>query len=366
MKTEYSWQLDQNKQASFRRRLFILTGIAIIIGLIVGITYLWLEWAVKQPAADSTDIYQDIVIAEGTGPSDIATILEDSEIIASPLAFKYYVWSEDIQGNFKPGEFSLSPGMSIPQIVSVLTDDRSGEVEMKILEGWDNEEIAEEVSEMFGTTSMDVRLPSSAREQIRVDFLAATRENYDFDFLADKPADQGLEGYLFPDTYRYYRNSDMYEVVEKMLENFGKKVDAEWRQAAIDRGWTLPEVLTLASIVQKEAKQEEMPIVAGIFIARLKSGQKLESDATVNYVTKKDVLQPTLEDLRIDSLYNTYKYKGLPPGPICNPGLAAIDAVLNPEISSYRYFLNTPSGDTIFSETYEEHRINKERYLDGD
>jgi len=365
MREEFKWQLDRDKKTSFRRRLFILVSIVVIIGLVVGIGYIWLEQSITNAQSGDMDVFVEIVVEEGMGTEEIADMLAEQEIIAGTIPFKYYVWSEKVKGEFKPGQFSVSPGMTIPQLVSVLTNDRSGEVELFIPEGWRLEQIATEVAEQFGTTGLGAPLPSDYRKQIEVDFLeAAAEKDYGYDWLAEIPADQTLEGFLFPDTYRFYRNSEMRDVVAEMLENFDTKVDPDRRAAIIERNWTLYEAVTLASIVQKEAREEDMPAVAGIFIARLKSGQKLESDATVNFVTNKSALQPTLEDVRTDSPYNTYRYAGLPPGPICNPGLAAIDAVISPEITSYRYFLNTPEGDTIFSETYEEHLDNKSKYLD--
>jgi UPF0755 protein len=365
MKTEITWQLDKEKQTSFRRRWFVLIGIVIVLALIIGLGYWLLELSIHKTNEDRLEEYVEIVITEGMGVEAIAQELKSAQVIGNTFPFKYYVWSENLKTEFKPGKFEISLGLNIPQVVSVLTEDFSGEVQLQILEGWDNERVAEEVSNVFGTTSQGVKLPSDRRAQIKADFLAATRQNYDYDFLADKPEESGLEGYLFPDTYRFFRHIEMTEVVQKLLENFGRKLDTSYRESITARGWTISEVVTLASIVQKEAKINEMPKVAGVFISRLKIGQRLESDATVNYITKKNMLQPTFADTKIESPYNTYRIYGLPQGPICNPGLAAIAAVIDPEISSYRYFLNTPAGDTIFSETYQEHLENKKQYLDG-
>lgn len=357
--------MDKDKQTSFRRRLFVFVGILVTIGLVIGIGYLWLENSIQSPVAENMDDFVEIIIDEGMGAEKIADRLESQNIIKSTLPFKYYVWSENLKNEFKVGTFSVSPGMTVPQLVSVLINDLSGEVEILVPEGWRIEQIAEEAGESFGTTGLGVPLPVDYRKQIEVDFLEASEQkDYGYDWLNEIPEDKNLEGFLFPDTYRYYRQAEMDDVVAKMLDNFDERVDTDRRQALAERGWNLYEAVTLASIVQKEAREEDMPAVAGIFIARLASGQKLESDATVNFVTKKNALQPTLEDVRTDSLYNTYRYAGLPPGPICNPGLAAIDAVIDPDIASYRYFLNTPEGDTIFSETYEEHLENKDKYLD--
>jgi len=167
--------------------------------------------------------------------------------------------------------------------------------------------------------------------------------------------DENLEGYLFPDTYRFYRKSTAEQVIKKMRDNFNIKV-----------GEISYDDLILASIVQKEvASQEDMKKVAGIFLKRLKVGMPLQSDATINFITGKNLSQPSIEDTKTVSPYNTYLNLGLPPKPICNPGLAAIEAVRFPEESAYWYFL-TPSGmATIFSKTLEEHNTAKVKYLPG-
>jgi UPF0755 protein len=135
------------------------------------------------------------------------------------------------------------------------------------------------------------------------------------------------------------------------------------RQAFQDKDLTLFEAVTLASIVEKEARlKTDKKIVAGIFLKRLQQGKKLESDATVNYITKKKTTRPTYSDIAVNSLYNTYKYSGLPPGPICNPGLDSLQAVAEPEETDYLYFLNTPTNTMVYSVTGEEHIANKNKY----
>ena len=162
------------------------------------------------------------------------------------------------------------------------------------------------------------------------------------------------EGYLFPDTYRFYLSATSLDVVKRMKDTFVKKV------GNIDR-----DDLILASIIQKEvAGAEDMKIVAGIFKKRLSRGLALQADSTVNYVTGKSNPRALIKDTKIDSLYNTYKYPGLPPGPISNPGLSAILAAKNPEVSPYWYFLTTPEGEVIYSKDFEEHKQARFKYLD--
>lgn len=164
---------------------------------------------------------------------------------------------------------------------------------------------------------------------------------------------EDLQGYLFPDTYRFYTGAAIDDVIAKMRNNFDQKVDK------INQ-----EDLVLASVVEKEVSNpEDMKIVAGIFLKRLKAGMPLQSDATINFITGKNLPQPSIEDTKKISPYNTYQNLGLPPAPICNPGIQAIQAVQNPIASQYWYFLTPPQGETVFSKTLEEHNRAKAKFL---
>lgn len=164
-----------------------------------------------------------------------------------------------------------------------------------------------------------------------------------------------LAGYLFPDTYRFYQDASVEDAIQKMQNNFEQKV-----------GQISYNDLILASIVQKEVvKQEDMKKVAGIFLKRLKAKMPLQSDATINFITGKNLIQPSIEDTKTESFFNTYLHLGLPPKPICNPGLTAIKAVRNPEKTEYWYFLTPPNMETIYSKTLEEHNRAKAKFLTG-
>ncbi len=191
----------------------------------------------------------------------------------------------------------------------------------------------------------------------------------EFSFLADKPSYYGLEGYLFPDTYRFYASSMPVEVVEKMLANFDRKLTPPMRADIKAQGKTIYEIVTLASLVEKEAPidyatgdNRDARLIAGIFWNRLAIGQALQSDATLSYVLGDNKIQHSGADLTFDSPYNTYKYSGLPPGPICNPGLLALEAAVYPLVSDYNYFL-TADGQVIYAKTYAEQMLNKQKYL---
>lgn len=347
-----------------RRKLFILIAIIVAIFLVGAIGYLWLDYAVKTPLDADNAPTQKITIANGMGVSAIGDLLAKQKIIAGAFPFKYYVWKTGKKNEFKTGTFDVSPSQNIPEIVDQISGLLSGEARVTIVEGWTNKDIKAVLSEKLVIESAGKSVTLAQREERERDFDVAVGAPYNYEWLADVPSSQKLEGYLFPDTYRFFRDAPMGEVVQKMLQNFDQKLTAERRVKIAASGFTTNQVITLAGIVQKEAVEKDMPVVAGIFIERLREKQKLQSDATVNYVTGKQERQPSAEDTRIDSPYNTYRYAGLPPGPICNPGLAAIDAVLDPQTTDYRYFLNAPDGQTIYSRTYEEHLEQKKKYLD--
>ncbi len=239
------------------------------------------------------------------------------------------------------------------------------ETKLRITEGWDIADIAENVAY------------DEKRQQKIIDsaenFLQEIK-NFDaknYMLLSGRPKGASLEGYIFPDTYFLPQSAPTGTtisgiIISKALDNFSKKFTPEMETRAKEINMSVYEIITLASIVEKESgrSEEERKIVAGIFFNRLNIGMALESDATINYVTKKNSPAPSWEDLKTESPYNTYKNPGLPPGPIANPSLSAIMAVLYPTKTSYFFFLHKqPSGEPVYSKTFEEHVQNKFKYL---
>lgn len=233
---------------------------------------------------------------------------------------------------------------------------------LKILEGWSAKQIAAELEKIghpAAASFLEATSASSAKGYVS-----------DFDFLADKPNSADLEGYLFPDTYRIFASSTAEEVVYKLLDNFDRKLTSKMRADIAAQGKSIYDIVTMASLVEKEAavdqggNDEDAKIVAGIFWDRIKYGQRLESCATLAYILGVNKAVYTQEDTQIQSPYNTYRNDGLPPGPIANPGAAALEAAIYPTYTAYNYFL-TPSGSRglVFAETYEQHLSNKAKYL---
>lgn len=310
------------------------------------------------------------LVAKGEIVQTIGENLKKAGLINSEFYFETYVKRNDLEPKLQAGEYILSPRFTIKEITKVLTKGETLNKErvIKIIEGWNTREISqyferegmfqsEELLELIGFPKVDYR--NNKEMPTPKDYSA------NFEFLKDKPSYYGLEGYLFPDTYRIFKDAPLDDIVLKMLDNFDKKLTPEMRADIKKQGKSIYEIVTMASVVEKEVRSEDdMKIVAGIFWDRIKNGQALESCATLAYILGVNKPQYTTEDTKIDSPYNTYQNRGLPLGPISNPGLKAITAAIYPTYTGYNYFLSRPdTGETVFSKTYEEHLSNKTKYL---
>lgn len=338
----------------------IIYSILAFIVLSVFLTFGYYNFIINTPSSAKADV-KNFIIASGEGVNQISRNLYDQKLIKSMFFFETYVWLEKIQANFLAGEYILNTQMNIKEVTEILTSGKvvNKEKNIKIIEGWKIADINKYLIDQAVIT--DDSFLNLAKNQITDwQFKIAKPE-----FLNDLPVNSDLEGFLFPDTYRIFADAEAEDIIIKMLDNFDKKLTTEMREDIKNQGQTIYEIITMASVIEKEVKKaEDMKVVSGIFWNRIKNGQPLESCATLAYILGVNKKQYTLEDTEIISPYNTYKNKGLPPGPICNPGLNAINAAINPINTSYNYFLNRfDNGETIFSSTYEEHLKNKNKYL---
>ncbi len=180
----------------------------------------------------------------------------------------------------------------------------------------------------------------------------------------DAPDLKGREGYLFPDTYLFNKSYPLNVLIKMMTDNFEKKITPELRQEIERQGKNLPEIIIATSLIEAEARTaEDRKLVADIIWRRLANNMPLQLDSTVNYVTGEKKPAISLKEQDIDSPYNTYKYKGLPPGPINNPGLESIEAAIYPQKNNYWYFLTGKDGKMYYAKNLEEHNLNKMKYL---
>ncbi len=351
-----------------------LIKIFIIVFIVIPILFLLLwgllySFYVNNPAnIKSKDI--EFTILQGESVGTISENLYNKGLISSQFWFKVYSWFKKNEAKFQSGKYVLNTNMSIKEITRILVTGQTLDREetIKIIEGWNLMDIADLLNDK-DIFSKESWFELVGKMMVNYDFDYKSVKPYDysdqFSFLKDKPKNFGLEGYLFPDTYRVYKNSTPNMIVVKMLSNFDKKLTQKMRDDIAAQGKTIYEIVTMASIIQKEvAKNDDMAIVSGILYKRIKTGMRLGVDSTVNYASGKSNPSATYDDLKINSLYNTYQHDGLPPGPICNPGLQAIMAAIYPKDSPYFFYLNRQdTGETIFSKNFKEHILNKKKYL---
>lgn len=339
---------------NFNKKTIIIFFIIIIVSVILtAYFYIYSQFRTPVSGSDETETF---IVKPGEGVKQIAKYLEEQDLVRSSLYFELYVWKEGLTKKLQAGEYLLRPNMTIEEIVNVLVQGKvvSNEIQVTIPEGLTTKEQELKLIE-FGLLKEGGLALFSHFPQYR--------EKYEF--LKNLGEFTTLEGFLFPDTYKFYKDATPRDILEKMLDNFDQKLTVQMRSDIKNREKTIYEVIILASLLEKEVKTyEDRQIVAGIFWGRLKENYPLESCATIAYILGADKWRYSYEDTRIESSYNTYINVGLPPGPICNPGLSAIKAAIYPKDSDYNYFLTRPdTGETIFSKTLEEHNINKVKYL---
>lgn len=306
-------------------------------------------------SGNGTEDEQSFIISSGQGVNEISRNLDDDGLIKNKFVFETWLWLKKSESRVKAGVYNIPADVSIRQLSNIFVlGPQDSQQTVTLLEGWTRQLMADALDKK--NIAGDIFMTKTARK-------ADYEENYDF--LIDAPNNASLEGYIFPDTYYIDNYTTVDNLISKTLNNFDRKLDEDLRQEIKRQDKTIFEVITLASIVEREVPQfNDKKMIADIFLKRLKVGIGLQSDATVNYVTGKGLAQPTLADLEIDSPYNTYKYRGLPPGPISNPGIDSIEAVIYPTANDYYYFLTTLEGEVIYSVDYDEHLRNKAKYLD--
>ncbi len=298
------------------------------------------------------------VVESGAALGTIATQLETAGLVQDGDTFQTLVQYNGLEYSIQAGVFSLSPSMDMETIMEQLQHGQIESAQVTIVEGLRVEEIAAQLEEA-GVVSQN-------------EFLTAVwNGQFEHDILADRPDEiLSLEGYLFPDTYYLPLNTDADTVLQVMLDNLSQRLGDDLLAEIDDQGTTLYEALTMASIVEREAMvDEERGLIAGVYYNRLEQGMALQSDPTVQYskgYSEADATwwAPMLQEeaQTVVSPYNTFMVLGLPPGPICNPGLASIEASVEPTESNYLYFYAKGDGTHAFATTYEEHLENQALY----
>lgn len=324
--------------------------VIILVCFFVGVYFFWQGIYLPKNAKSSEQ--KIFTVEKGQGVKEISQNLEKEGIIKNRIFFRLYALYSRNFLNLQAGDYQLSSSMNIPQIVEKIVRGDVFKITLTFPEGFSLKDIEQKLRE----AGIDGELNLA-------NYRVGEFKN-EFSFLKNVSEEMSLEGFLFPDTYHFLFGSDTIDIIKLMLNNFDKRFTPELREEIALQKKSIFEIITIASLIEKEAKaKEDKELVSGILWKRLEIGMPLQADATIVYALgeKKDKI--SIEDTKIDSPYNTYKYKGLPKGPICNPGLESIKAAIYPKESDYLYYLSTPLGETLFSKTLEEHNIKKEKYL---
>lgn len=330
-----------------KRALILFVPLILFIILSV-LGVLW--WRDKSEAPSQDPSLSNFVITRGSAASQVGRKLEEQGFIKSSLAFKIYIQVTSKAKKVPAGEYRLPKNLGLSNLISEL-EKGPAEIWVTIPEGLRREEI-------LGIFTSEFVLKGEEKEAFENEFMELSKES---------------EGYLFPDSYLFPRTVKAKAVFDKLRTTFDLKVDEEMK-ADIPNGFSLNEIITLASILERETKSdEERPIVAGILVKRLNAGWPLQADASVQYGVASTKCKGkiecewwpilTKEDLDISSKFNTYKYTSLPPGPIANPGLSSIKGAIYQEESPYWFYIHDPEGTIHYAATIEEHNSNIRKYL---
>lgn len=300
---------------------------------------------------------QTYVIEPGASISSIANDLQDKQIISSARDLKMLAKLKDL-GTVFAGKYEINPNMTLKEFYETITSSvpKADDVEVTIVEGWTLDQVAQALEEK-GLVQKDEFVTAASTD--------LNRFAEEFPFVASIPKGQTLEGYLYPETYRFFADVTDDQVIVKFLSTFNDRFASKLADKAKTSEFSVHELVTLASIVEREVRShEEMRTVAGLFYNRLEIDMALQADSTVGYITKSGRDRSTYEDLAIDSPYNTYKYRGLPPGPISNPGPSALAGVIDPISTEYFYFLTDEQGTVYYATDLAGHNRNRQLYLE--
>ncbi len=324
---------DQVRRSERRGRTLKIIFFALILDVLVipGAVF----WYFSLPPSPTNEVIVDI--RAGSTARETATQLEESKVIRSALLFRAWVRYKKVDTTLPSGVFLFQPNQNLFQVVDQLARQEHGIERMKIT-------IPEGLSTKQISSVIGAQLPHFDSEQFFV--------------AVEKP---GV--YIFPDTYFFYTTATSGEVFMVMTENFRIKTDSYMNESvAIGKNWS--DIITMASLIEEEAVLDvDRKIVSGILWNRIKLGMRLQVDASFSYLLGKTSAEVTESDFDVDSPYNTYKYAGLPPGPISHPGLSTIESALHPTDTPYLYYLSDDDGNMHYAKTFAEHKLNKARYL---
>jgi UPF0755 protein len=335
------------------KKLATVVVLLLVLGIGGSQAYSWVDYQLGTPVAGRSEPVS-VKVTQGESPDDIAADLKSKNLIRDVEVFNLYVRFTGDRTRFQAGDYVLNRDMSARQIADALQHGHSDQLSITIPEGYTAAKTAELVAQS--------KLGTAAQ------YLAAEKEtSWSYDFLSNRPA-RDLEGYLFPDTYSLNKDSTPHDLVKVQLDRFGQVFTTDLRgqagQATAARpAESIDSIVILASMVERETNRDaDRGKACSVYYNRLKQGMPLQVDATVLYalgVWKKDV---TFDDLKVASPYNTYLHAGLPPGPIANPGAAAIKACVSPEQTNFIFYFTDKQGVTHFEATQAQFEADKQKY----
>jgi len=336
--------------------------VAVVVAGVVMAVVNWADRSFFAPVDEEDTQPITFVVASGNSLTRVANNLESQGLIRNRTVFKYYADFLGYGQKIQAGEYQVSKAMGMQEIMELLTTGDGNPItrNITVIPGWTIADIADylEKEKAISNKSEFLEMCRSGRDYSAYYYIAdvlATRDIADRLFV--------LEGYLAPDTYEIYTNASMQDIIKKLLSQTEAVFKSEYHDRAEALGMTMDEIITLASMIEKEAKTGDFAKVSAVFHNRLKKNMTLGSDVTVKYVSGVKRMSLTNEDLKVNSPYNTYLYQGLPTGPICSPSAAAIQAALYPDeqfiIDQYLYFCSKDpnTGELHFSRTLEEHNL---------
>lgn len=333
-----------------KKKIVILLIVILISGSYIGYVNSFKPVKVNNPEE------VEIIIPEGSSVKEVGKILKDNNIIRSGMAFKSKLRKRDDLEGLKAGEYYLTPGSQLDKVIDTLLKGSKNRNVKKftIPEGYEIRQIADRLSDK-GLIDKEVFLD-----------LTSNKSNFqeEFSFLNKLEKDQGLEGFLFPATYEIFEYESEEDIIRRMLRAFENIYNNELKDKLPDSKLDLNQIITLASIIEREAKiDEERPVMSGVFYNRIEENMRLGSCATVQYILGERKPRLSIADTKIKSPYNTYINSGLPPAPIAAPGKLSIISAIEPADTEYLYFtLKSKSGNHEFTKTYEEHKKATNKY----
>ncbi len=323
-------------------------ALVLYLSLLVGGAFLW--YVLDAPVGSKGEAPRIVWVRPQTGALTIARALKDAGVIRSRFAFLAVAVARGRHRHLLAGEYEFAPGLALIEIVRRLEQGRGLVHEVTIPEGYAAQQIAQLLTD---SGFVDRNRFMSLLEDLQ------TLKQYGVE-------GGSLEGYLFPDTYRLVKGMSEEAIIRRMVQRFQEVFGPEEQARAKELEMSIPEVVTMASLIEREARvPEERPLISAVFHNRLRRGMPLQSDPTVLYALSRFSGRLTKSNLQAPSPYNTYVHEGLPPGPIANPGRASLLAALYPASSRYLYFVSKNDGTHAFSNTLREHEAMVRKYQIG-